>query len=139
MSINVYSHRRANLARILAEKGAKSHLAAKLGCTQAVVSQWLRDPNAKHARIIHEGAARGIEQALNLQEMDLDKPPLGVVDPPVLHAAMPTERAPAMADSVNGQIKDLTAEFLELAEHAGTLDEAKRYITAAKGLLQLRK
>lgn len=139
-SSSVYAHRRANLARLLTEKGAKTHLAARLGCTQAAVSQWLRDPNERHSRIIHEGSARGIEQALNLPPLELDKPPLGFVEQPVLHVAMPTETAPApLAENVNGQLKDLTAEFLELAEQAGTLDEAKRYITAARGLLQLRK
>lgn len=143
---SVYNYRRENLKRILQEKGAKTYLAARLGCTQAVVSQWLRDPTANSARIIHEGAARGIEQALNLEPMSLDKPPNGVdftnvlkpllkppTGQPVLHVALPAK--PQATDSNNEKV--VAAMLLEMVEKASTLDEAKRFAGAARGLLNL--
>jgi len=72
---SIYDFRRANLQRLLAERGAKTALAERLGSTQAFVSHLVRDPQKDNARQIHEDVARKIEVALLLQPGELDNPP----------------------------------------------------------------
>ena len=70
----VYERRRANLARLLREPGAKRDLAIRLDFTAANISNWLRDPGKTGAREIHEDKAREIERALGLSSGELDRP-----------------------------------------------------------------
>ena len=90
----VYETRRANLARLLEPRGARTQLALRLGVTQSHVSHLLRPPAQKFARAIHEDMARQIETAMGLDPGQLDWPggrrpaPVAVLDERLLAASM---------------------------------------------------
>ena len=74
MAKTVYEIRRENLTRLLAEPGAKTELAIRLGVTQARITHLLK-PSGKGARPIHEDQARQIETILGLSPYGLDHEP----------------------------------------------------------------
>lgn len=71
----VYEIRRTNLARLLAERGAKTALALKLGCNQTHITHLLSEPSKPGHRQVHEDVARAIEHHIGLTPGSLDREP----------------------------------------------------------------
>lgn len=74
MSKSIYDTRRENLRQLLLDsgRGSKQKLAALLGWTPTVISHYIRAPEEKAARKIHEDTARRIEEMLGQKERWLD-------------------------------------------------------------------
>lgn len=131
----VYERRRANLAHLLREAGAKQQLAIRLDMTAPQISHWLRDPGKAGARKITEDSARQIEATLGLAPGALDtgtetkaarsaeEAPdftlLSEVARAVLHD-VGRVKGPAMADKVAGVV---TLAYSHALEH-GKIDPA---------------
>lgn len=88
----VYERRRANLAHLLREAGAKQQLAIRLDMTAPQISHWLRDPGKAGSRKIAEDSARQIEGVLGLTPGALDREASTAAPAP----------APAFANSTPG-------------------------------------
>lgn len=130
MPNNVYEARRANLARLLAEAGAKVDLAARLGMTQPQISHWLRDPATSSARKITEDSARAIEVALRLPAGDLDKPgkgkPVNIFELPPAPPRQPsTPRPPPPKPAAAAVSKAIDTELLTETTRAVLLEVGK--------------
>lgn len=69
---NIFDIRRANLTRLLAERGAKKALAEKLDATASHVSHMVSPPGSPSSKPIHEEKARQIEELLGLTPRALD-------------------------------------------------------------------
>ena len=113
----IYDIRRANLIRLLAEPGAKTALAGKLGTTQSHITHMVTTPGKNGAKPIHEDKARQIEAALGLALGELDH---DVTRPPEAIAAL----SPAMDwrmldDAIQAVIAAIVAHDLPANSVAG--------------------